>query len=134
MGEDAELTKNYNKAWELYQARCLWNVRREPHPTPEQARFVANKLRQYGDMEARKLASQIETAANRVDERFVADPAGLVVSNIRSRFATDAEAWIWYGTQELIGFDGKTPAQMVAEGRVRDVLEYINAIDAGVYS
>ena len=140
MTEDAEspasveLTKHYSRAWELYEARCLWNVRREPNPSPQQARFVANKLRQYGDLDARKLASRIESAANRAEEHATGDPAGLVVSKVRSRFATDAEAWVWYGTEGLIGFNGKTPAQMVAEGRVRDVLDYLNAVDAGVYS
>lgn len=130
----AELTKHYNKAWELYEARCLWNVRREPHPSPEQARSVANKLRHYGDMDARKLASRIESAANRADEHITRDPAGLVITKVRSRFATDAAAWVWYGTEELIGFSGKTPAQLVAEGRVREVLDYLEAVDAGVYS
>lgn len=130
----AELTKHYNRAWEVYQARCLWNVRREPHPSPGQARFVANKLRQHGDMEARKLASRIESAANRVDEHTTRDPAGLVVAKVRPRFATDAAAWIWYGTEVLTGFSGKTAAQLVAEGRVRDVLDYLESVDSGVYS
>lgn len=131
---DPELIKHYNKAWDLYEARCLWNVRRETHPSPQQARFIANKLRQHGDMNARKLASRIESAVDRADEQITRDPAGLVVSKVRARFGTDAEAWVWYGTEVLIGFNGKTPAQMVAEGRLKDVLEYLDAVDAGVYS
>lgn len=67
----AELTEHYNKAWELYQARCLWNVRREPHPTPGDARFVAYRLRQHGNMEARKLATRIEDEAAVADEYII---------------------------------------------------------------
>lgn len=65
------LTRAYDQAWALYEARCLWNVRRVAHPTPEDARDVARRLRQYGDMTARRLATRIEAeagAAQRISE------------------------------------------------------------------
>ena len=58
------LTEAYNQAWVQYEAQCLWNVRRVAHPTPEDARDVAQRLRQYGDMSARRLATRIDCEAN----------------------------------------------------------------------
>lgn len=124
-----ELTKLYNEAWERYQARCLWFMRRLVQPTPEQARMVASYLRQHGDMNARKLASRIESGASRMDEHLTHDPAGLVISKVLSRFENDAEAWLWYGTKTVAALDNRTPAQMVAEGRVRELLHYLGATD-----
>lgn len=58
------LVQAYDQAWARYEARCLWNVRRVAHPTLEDARDVAERLRQYGDMSARRLATQIESEAS----------------------------------------------------------------------
>ena len=57
------LARAYDEAWAHYEARCLWNVRRVAHPTMEDAKNVARHLRQHGDMNARRLASRIESAA-----------------------------------------------------------------------
>lgn len=58
------LAQAYDQAWVRYEARCLWNVRRAARPTPEDARDVAQRLRQYGDMSARRLATRIDGEAN----------------------------------------------------------------------
>ena len=58
------LTRAYDPAWALYEARCLWNVRRVAHATPEDASDGARRLRQYGDMRARRLATRIEGEAS----------------------------------------------------------------------
>lgn len=58
------LAKAYDEAWERYEARCLWNVRRVPSPTPEDALHVARCLRQNGDMTARRLSTRLEAAAH----------------------------------------------------------------------
>lgn len=42
-----------------------------------------------------------------------------------------ATASAWYSSAALSTFDGKTPAQLVDEGRVADVLRYIEVLDAG---
>jgi hypothetical protein len=52
------------------------------------------------------------------------------------RAATDlnsdpAVAFAWYSNDALSVFDGKTPAQLVAEGRAADVLRYIETLGAG---
>lgn len=52
------------------------------------------------------------------------------------RAATDlnsdpAVASAWYSGEALSVFDGKTPAQLVAEGRAADLLRYIEMLGAG---
>ena len=56
------LERGYAEAWDRYEARCLWNIRRAEKPTADDARIVAACLRENGDMEARRLASRIEDA------------------------------------------------------------------------
>jgi hypothetical protein len=53
----------YRRAFADYRACALWNVRQFEDPTVEQALSVARHLRTEGDMEARRLAEQIEEAA-----------------------------------------------------------------------
>lgn len=57
------LAESY-QAWARYEARCLWNVRRVAQPAAEDARDVAQRIRQYGDMSARRLATRIDSKAN----------------------------------------------------------------------
>jgi hypothetical protein len=52
----------YHRAFADYKLRALWNVRELEHPTPEQASLIARKLRVEGDLNARRLAEQIERA------------------------------------------------------------------------
>lgn len=42
-----------------------------------------------------------------------------------------AAASAWYSSEALSAFDGRTPAQLVDEGRIADVLRYIEVLDAG---
>ena len=42
-----------------------------------------------------------------------------------------AAASAWYSSETLSAFGGRTPAQLVDEGRVDDVLRYIEVLDAG---
>ena len=39
-----------------------------------------------------------------------------------------------YRSEPLPGFDGRTAMQLVQEGKAQQVLEYIDAIDAGVFA
>ena len=64
---NTSLMEAYNQAWDRYEARCLWNVRRFDHPTVDDARHVAQRLRQHGDMNARRLANHIDVEAGRAD-------------------------------------------------------------------
>jgi hypothetical protein len=52
----------YRRAFEEYGARALWNKRFSQAPTTEDALVVARALRIYGDLQARRLAEQLERA------------------------------------------------------------------------
>ena len=54
----------YRRAFADYRTRALWNLRQFEDPTIEQALLVARHLRIEGDMQARRLAEQIEKAAS----------------------------------------------------------------------
>jgi hypothetical protein len=43
-------------------------------------------------------------------------------------------AYAWYRSEPLPGFSGQTAMQLVRAGRAADVLDYIDAVDAGVYA
>jgi len=57
-----------------------------------------------------------------------------VVNKVEPRFGSALMAYAWYRSQPLPGFSGRTAMQLVREGRADDVLEFIDAVDAGVYA
>ena len=52
----------YHRAFADFKLRALWNVRELEHPTPEEALIITRSLRVEGDLNARRLAEQIERA------------------------------------------------------------------------
>jgi len=52
----------YHQAFADFKLRALWNVRELEHPTPEEALVITRSLRIEGDLNARRLAEQIEQA------------------------------------------------------------------------
>jgi hypothetical protein len=52
----------YRRAFEGYGTLALWNLRWFEAPTPEDALVVARALRMEGNLQARRLAEQIEQA------------------------------------------------------------------------
>lgn len=50
------------------------------------------------------------------------------------RFGSAEEAMKWYAEEPLPGLSGATAMQLVAEGRLHDVLAYIDAADAGGFA
>jgi uncharacterized protein (DUF2384 family) len=57
-----------------------------------------------------------------------------VINKVRPRFGSDLMAYAWYRSEPLPGFSGQTAMQLVRDGRADDVLDYIDAVDAGVYA
>ncbi|WP_380058886.1 MbcA/ParS/Xre antitoxin family protein (plasmid) [Falsihalocynthiibacter sp. SS001] len=57
-----------------------------------------------------------------------------VLNKVVPRFGTELIAYAWYRSEPLPGFDGRTAMQLVQEGKAQQVLEYIDAVDAGVYA
>jgi hypothetical protein len=59
----ADLVALYRRAFAQYRARALWNIREYDDPTPQQILAITRQLRTEGDMNARRLAEEIEEAA-----------------------------------------------------------------------
>lgn len=64
----APLTSNeivglYRRAFLEFGARALWNIKEFDEPTVPQMLAITRQLRTEGDMNARRLAEQIEQAA-----------------------------------------------------------------------
>lgn len=57
-----------------------------------------------------------------------------VINKTSPRFGSPLIAYAWYRSEPLPGFSGQTAMQLVQNGRASDVLEYIDAVDAGVYA
>ena len=52
----------YRRAFAEYGTLALWNMRSFEAPTPEDALVVARALRMEGNLQARRVAEQIEQA------------------------------------------------------------------------
>jgi len=57
-----------------------------------------------------------------------------VLNKVEPRFGSSMIAYAWYRSEPLPGFSGRTAMQLVREGRVDDVLDYVDAVDAGVHA
>ncbi len=57
-----------------------------------------------------------------------------IVNKVEPRFGSALMAYAWYRSEPLSGFAGRTAMQLVREGRADEVLDFIDAVDAGVYA
>lgn len=57
-----DLASLYHRAFAEHRVRALWNVREIEHPTREEALIITPRLRVEGNLNARRLAEQIEQA------------------------------------------------------------------------
>ena len=57
-----------------------------------------------------------------------------VLNKVEPRFGSELMAYAWYRSEPLPGFDGQTAMQLVQEGKAQQILEYIDAVDAGVFT
>ena len=53
----------YRRAFAEFRSRALWNIGEFEEPTVEQVLAITRQLRTEGNMNARRLAEQIEEAA-----------------------------------------------------------------------
>ena len=59
---------------------------------------------------------------------------GGVINKGEPRFGSAPMAHAWDRSEPLPGFSGQTAMQLVRSGRADDVLDYIDAVDAGVHA
>lgn len=57
-----------------------------------------------------------------------------IVNKIEPRFGSVLMAYAWYRSEPLPGFSGQTAMQLVRDGHADDVLDYIDAVDAGIHA
>lgn len=57
-----------------------------------------------------------------------------IINKVEPRFGSAMMAYAWYRSEPLAGFAGCTAMQLVRDGRAGDVLDYIDAVDAGVHA
>ena len=57
-----------------------------------------------------------------------------MLKRLLPRFKSEREAAAWYRTQPIAGYGGQTAADLVSLGHAQDVLEFLDAVDAGVYA
>lgn len=107
-----------------------------------------------GQFEPRKIASALRTSAEEIAQTVGLGKDALqrrsrvssgktqrrlrelveVLNKVEPRFGSELMAYAWYRSEPLPGFDGRTAMQLVREGMASEVLEYIDAVDAGVFS
>jgi len=56
-----------------------------------------------------------------------------IINKVEPRFGSALMAYAWYRSEPLAGFSGQTAMQLVLAGRAGDVLDYIDAVDAGIH-
>ena len=57
-----------------------------------------------------------------------------VLNKVEPRFGSVMMAYAWYRSEPLPGLSGQTAMQLVQAERTDDVLDYIDAVDAGVHA
>ena len=57
-----------------------------------------------------------------------------IINKVEPRFGSALMAFAWYRSEPLPGFSGRTAMQLVKDGQANDVLEYVDAVDAGIHA
>jgi hypothetical protein len=57
-----------------------------------------------------------------------------ILNRVEPRFGSALIAYAWYRSEPLAGFGGQTPMQLVQGGQAAEVMDYIDAVDAGLYA
>lgn len=57
-----------------------------------------------------------------------------ILNKVEPRFGSQLMAYAWFRSEPLAGFDNWTAMQLVQDGKAQQVLDYIDAVDAGVFA
>ena len=57
-----------------------------------------------------------------------------IIAKVEPRFGSALMAYAWYRSEPLPGLSGQTAMQLVRSGRAQEVLDYIDAVDAGIHA
>ena len=56
-----------------------------------------------------------------------------ILNRVAARFGSDLMAYAWYRSEPLPGFGGKTAMHLLVDGHADQVMDYIDAVDAGLF-
>lgn len=82
------------------------------------------------DKDALQRKSRVSSAKCQTKLRELSE----ILNKVEHRFGTKLIAYAWFRSEPLHGFGGKTAMTLVQEGNANQVLDYIDAIDAGVHA
>ncbi|MFO1105783.1 MAG: antitoxin Xre/MbcA/ParS toxin-binding domain-containing protein [Amaricoccus sp.] len=57
-----------------------------------------------------------------------------ILNRVEPRFGSALIAYAWYRSEPLAGFGGLTAMQLVRDGRAAEVMDYVDAVDAGLHA
>lgn len=57
-----------------------------------------------------------------------------ILNRVEPRFGSPLIAYAWYRSEPLAGFGGLTAMQLVRDGQAAEVMDYVDAVDAGVHA
>lgn len=57
-----------------------------------------------------------------------------ILNRVEPRFGSALIAYAWYRSEPISGFGGKTAMQLVREGNAAQVMDYIDAVEAGIHT
>lgn len=57
-----------------------------------------------------------------------------ILNRVEPRFGSALIAYAWYRSEPLAGFGGRIAMQIVRDGHAGDVMDYIDAVDAGIHA
>lgn len=57
-----------------------------------------------------------------------------ILNRVSPRFGSDLIAFAWYRSEPLAGFGGQTAMALVRDGKAAAVMEYLDAVDDGVFA
>ncbi len=133
---DAKLCHN---KWHLGKETISWGLAQYSDNGLFAPRKIADALRTTSDEVARS-AGLGRDAVQRKD-RVQSDKTQKrlremveILNKVEPRFGSALMAYAWYRSEPLAGFSGQTAMQLVLTGRASEVLDYIDAVDAGVYA
>lgn len=66
-------------------------------------------------------------------EHRLREEANIIVK-LEPGFGSALVAYAWYRSEPLSGFSGRTAMHLVQNGRAKEVLDYIDAVKAGIHA
>lgn len=94
---------------------------------------IAAALRTTGDEVARTVGLGRDCIRSDRTQRRLREMLE-ILNELEPRLGAPPLAYAWYRSAPLPGFDGWTAMQLVRAGRAGEVLESIDAVDAGVHA